>query len=110
MTDTPGIILPGDVEFHDTNRRLTIDGDRAIIRRQQEIPSNFWDRLQEIKAVQDRAPVGEFLMAASIPTNVVEEWFAQGFNIFDKSVSFKEIMARLRMEDKDRLITTSRQL
>lgn len=110
MTDTPGIILPGNVEFHDTSRRLTIDDERAIIRRQQEIPDDFWDRLERIRAVQDSAPAGEFLMAASIPTTIVEEWFAQGFNIFDKSVTFAEIMARLRAEDKDRLITTSRQL
>lgn len=106
MTDT----LPNGVVFHDTKRRLTIEDDRAIIRRQQEIPDNFWENLRETKHVQDNAPVGEFLQVASIPTNVVEEWFAQGFNIFDKNVTLSMILARLRLEDKDRLITTSRSI
>jgi hypothetical protein len=110
MTATPGIILPGNVEFHDTNRHLTLEDDRAIIRRQQEIPENFWQRLRELKHVQDTKPVGEFLQVASIPTTIVEEWFAEGFNIFDKNTTVQMILSRLHAEDKERLITTSRQI
>lgn len=110
MTETPGIILPGNVEFHDTSGRLTLDGDKATIRRQQEIPARFWDRLLETKRIQDSKPVGEFLQVASIPTLVVEEWFRQGFNMFDKNVTVHDILARLRAEDKDKLITTTRQI
>lgn len=106
MTDN----IPNDIVFHDTKRRLTIEDDRAIIRRQQEIPDQFWDHLREIKAVQDSAPVGDFLMAASIPTNIVEQWYAEGFNIFSKEVTLPLILARLRLEDKEKLITTSRSI
>lgn len=110
MTASPGIILPGNVEFHDTQGRLTLDGDKATIRRQQEIPARFWDRLREQKRVQDNAPAGEFLKVASIPTLVVEQWFREGFNMFDKNVTHHDILARLRAEDKDNLITTSKQI
>ena len=96
--------------FNDVSRRLTLDGDTAIIRRQQEIPADFFDRAAELKHIQDSAPAGEFLQVATIPANVVEEWYAQGFNIFDKNVNHTEILRRLRNEDKDKLITTSRSI
>jgi hypothetical protein len=67
-------------------------------------------RLRELKHVQDTKPVGEFLQVASIPTTIVEEWFAEGFNIFDKNTTVQMILARLHAEDKERLITTSRQI
>lgn len=102
----------GGVQLKDVTRRFirTNDDDNLLIRRQQDIPPDFWDRLKQTKKIQDEAPAGEFLKVASIPAVVVEEWYAQGFNIFDKNVTLKEILARLRMEDKDNLITTSRQL
>lgn len=113
MTDSTkngSIILPNGETYHDVSRRLTIEGDRAIIRRQQEIPDDFWDRIAALKDVSDKEPVGEFLHVAAIPAAVVEEWYAQGFNMFDKNVGLKEILARLRLEDKDRLITTNRKI
>jgi hypothetical protein len=113
MTDTidhGSTVLPSGHEYHDVSRRLTIKGDQAIIRRQQELPNNFWDRVAAQKDVSDKAPVGEFLHVAAIPALVVEEWFAAGFNMFDKNVTLQDILARLRLEDKDRLITTSRKI
>lgn len=97
--------------FEDVSRRLEINDDGvATIRRQQEISDQFWDRLREIKAVQDNEPIGDFHMVASIPCVLVEKWYAEGFNMFDRNVTVQEILKRLRAEDADRLITTSRNI
>lgn len=103
---------PTDLVYHETERRLILNDDlsQATIIRRQEIPSDFWDKVAELKHVQDNAPVGDYLCVATLPELVIEKWFAEGFNIFDPNVTAKEVLARLRLEDKDRLITTSRQI
>ena len=101
---------PKDLVFHESKRNLRLEDDRALITTKQEIPDDFWDRVAELRHVQDRAPVGEFLQVAAIPEIIVEQWFREGFNIFDRNIGLKEILARLRMEDKERLITTSRSI
>lgn len=95
---------------HEVTRRLTFDGDQAIIRRQQEIPDDFWDQVARLKHINETAPVGEYMHVAAIPDVIVEKWYAEGFNIFDPNVDHKQILARLRNEDMDRLITTSRKV
>jgi hypothetical protein len=96
--------------FHTTSHRLREDGDNLIIRRQQEIPDQFWENAARLKHIQDSKPVGEFLQVATIPEAVVEQWYRDGFNIFDKNVSIPEVLRRLRAEDLNALITTSRDI
>jgi hypothetical protein len=91
--------------FRDVRRTLTVDGDRAIIKRTQDIPPDFWERIERRRDIQKSAPVGEFMHIAEIPAHMVETWFAEGFNVFDKNVDHKAILARLRAESAERLIT-----
>ena len=104
--------MPQDnIKFEDVSRRLEINDDGvATIRRQQEIDNAFWDRLRAIKAVQDDEPIGDFHMVASIPCVLVEKWYSEGFNMFDKNVTIQDVLKRLRNEDADRLITTNRKI
>lgn len=96
--------------FHDVQTNLRLNGDTGLVTRRQEIPDAFWDDIAASRTAQDNKPVGDFLHVASIPSLVIEEWYAQGFNIFDKNVTLPEILARLRLEDKDKLIVTSRSI
>jgi hypothetical protein len=104
MTDN----ITDDLNFEDVTRRLTIDGDNAVVRRQQDISDAFWDQVKNVKHVQDHAPIGDFHQVASIPCVLVEKWFAEGFNMFDPNVSIQDVLKRLRAEDATDLITTSR--
>lgn len=105
-TDSSGI------EFIDVQRRLVIndEADMATIIRQQEVPDDFLRSIADRRHDSLTAPVGDLHYAGSIPAAVVEKWFAEGFNIFDPNVSLEDIMARLRREDMDRLIGTSKTL
>lgn len=104
-------MTPDDnLDFRDVTRNLTFDGDTAVIKRTQDIPSNFWDQVARTRHVQDHAPVGDFHQVASIPCVLVEKWYAEGFNMFDKNVTIQDVLKRLRAEDADRLITTSRKI
>jgi len=49
-------------------------------------------------------------LAASIPVVVVEQWMAEGFNIFDPNVKLEDIMKRLRLYDMERLIASGKRL
>jgi hypothetical protein len=97
-----------DVSFDDVQRNLRVDGDVAHVRKQQELSDAYWESLRQTKHVQDNAPIGDFHMVASIPCLKVEEWMRQGFDMFDPNVTIEDVLKRLRAEDSERLITTSR--
>jgi hypothetical protein len=86
------------------------DGNLEAIKREQEIPAWFLDEIRAIKDVQDSKRLGNFALAARIPTVVVEKWMREGFNIFDKNIGVSEIIQRLQSLDMDRLIATSKRL
>jgi hypothetical protein len=39
---------------------------------------------------------------------VIEKWFAEGFNIYDKNVTAKDILKRLQSQDMTGLMATSK--
>jgi len=104
MDNTSGIV------FHDVNTRVRLEGDRAVFQRTQYIDDAHLAFLADHRAESTNAPAGDFHLAASIPVVIVEKWMAEGFNIFDKDIGLEAIMKRLRQEDMDRLIATSKSL
>lgn len=99
---------PENIAYREVHRNLNFDGDKAVIRRTQDIPDDFWDQVEQLRHINKTEPTGEYMHVAAIPDVIVEKWFAEGFNIFDPNVDHKQILARLRAEDCERLITTSR--
>jgi hypothetical protein len=96
----------------DTEIDFTFDADENLtgIVRTQEIPADFLDEIAAIRDIQDHNALGNFALAARIPTVVVDHWFRQGFNIFDKNITVADIIQRLQSLDMDRLIATSKRL
>lgn len=98
------------VELIDTRNRLLIEDDKAIFRRTQDIDDNFLSNLADSRFESAHAPMGEMHHVASIPTVIVEQWMAEGFNIFDKNISVGDIIKRLQSLDMNGLMATSKSI
>jgi hypothetical protein len=94
------------------DKLVTFDNDRAsgdlIIEHTQEIPDEYLDSLRVQKAETIGTPMGELHKVASIPTNWVEEWQREGFDIMKESV--QDILKRLRQKQLDVFITTTKRI
>lgn len=100
------------IDLIDTNNNVTIDDENIVIKRTQEVTDDFLRSIDREKAetASEFARMGEMVHAASIPTVVVEQWLAEGFNIFSPDVKLPDIMKRLRQYDMERLIATQKRL
>lgn len=96
------------INFLDVRNRLTLDEDKAVIRRSQDLGNHFLSNLATRRTESANAPMGDMHHVASIPTVIVEKWMAEGFNIFDPNVNIKEVVKRLNSEDMTGLMATSK--
>ena len=92
-----------------TSTFLDTPDDAWVIRKDQEITDEFLQKNKELRDSSHK-PSGEFHQMASIPTIVVEKWMREGFNIFDKGVTAKEIVERLRREDLEAFLTSNKRI
>jgi hypothetical protein len=100
---TTELINP-DITFED-------DTDNAlVVKKEQAIPQSFLDRLKDSRDESANNRMGDYHRVASIPTVVVEKWMREGFNIWDKNVTAKEIVARLKLENLDAFLTTTKNI
>ena len=97
-----------DFTFSDVSNRLLIEDDRAVFKRTQDIGNHFLSDLASQRAASVHAPIGDFHHVCSIPVVVIEKWFAEGFNIYDKNVTAKDILKRLQSQDMTGLMATSK--
>lgn len=81
--------------------------DRKII---QDIPDDFISDLRDERSASNNSRAGEMHRVASVPVALVEQWQAQGFNIYDKNVSVKDILARLKRENLTAFLTSNKAL
>lgn len=81
-------------------------GGDLVIKAEQYIPDDFVTACRNERADSLSTPAGEFHRVASIPTSVVDEWRAQGFDINVEPVS--EILKRLRNKQLDGFITSNK--
>ena len=95
----------------DNDSHLISDGGNLVgIKRTQEITSDFLSDLNDERVASANQRMGEFHKVASIPTSIVEKWMREGFNIFDKNISLKEIVRKLNSEDMGYLMATQRNI
>jgi len=93
----------------DPNITFEDDSDNAlVVKKEQAIPQSFLDRLKTARDDSSNNKMGDYHRVASIPTVVVEKWMREGFNIWDKNVTVKEIVARLKLEHLDYFLTTTK--
>lgn len=85
---------------------VRVDGPNEkdlVLKRFQEIPDWFIDKLKNETTVQKATPGKEMRRVASIPVTIVEKWQREGFDINKESA--KAIVARLASEDLGYFIT-----
>jgi len=96
------------LQISDAENELRFDGDKAVFKRTQDLGTRFMSNLADQRFESTQSRMGEYHHVASIPTAVVENWMAEGFNIFDKNISIKDIILRLQRLDMDGLMATSK--
>lgn len=84
------------------------NADGLLIKRQQEIPSEFLADLTRLKIENQERREGEFMLAASIPVIVVEELLKKGWDVYREPV--RETLKKLRELGLDGFITTSKRV
>lgn len=100
----------------DSTDRLHLEVDRNMnitgghIEAVQEIPDEFLRSIRDIKERQDQKfrKTQEEWLIASIPGAVADHWFRQGFNIFDGSVTARELQKRLIAESLTGFLATDK--
>lgn len=98
-------------ELINPNITFEDDSDNAlVVKKEQQIPQSFLDRLKESRDESANNRMGDYHRVASIPTVVVEKWMREGFNIWDKNVTAKEIVARLKLENLEAFLTTTKRI
>ena len=100
-----------DTPMHDVMEHLHVDQDgTTAIQGSQFIPGEFLEGLQDERIASQSITHREknFMKVASIPAQVVDRWHRQGFNIH--TMSLKEILKKLKDEDMNGLIATSKRI
>ena len=104
------------MQYHDphdvvVNMDLDVRGGIATFKRTQEIPTEFLDNLRHAR--DDNASrffkSQEARLACSLPGALVETWMAQGFNVYDKNVTTKDIVARLNRDGLTAFLASDKQ-
>jgi len=95
------------------NQHITFQDDTdaaLVIKREQPIPDSFLARLKQDRDDSSSRPMGDYHRVASIPTVVVEKWMREGFNIWDKNIKASEVVARLKQENLEAFLTTTKRI
>jgi len=104
--NTPVIIDSTDRLHLEVDRHMKIQS--AHIEAIQEIPDEWRRGLQDIRTHQDSKFAADDVQIASLPGALVDHWFRQGFNIWDRNVTPQDIIDRLVREDLTAFLTTSK--
>lgn len=81
-------------------------GGELLVKEQQYIPDEFLTELRHERSDSLHTPAGEFHRVCSIPTAIVDKWMREGFDIAREPV--REILKRLRKEERDAFITSNK--
>lgn len=80
-----------------------------FLTRTQEIPDDFLSMLKGIKADSTDQREGEFMLAASIPEEVCNQWLLRdGYDVTKEDI--RTTLKKLRAEGLDAFITTNKRV
>jgi hypothetical protein len=109
MTIPKSKLLNGSM--HDVDWNIGEDVGGLLIRKDQEITSDFLDDLKDRRFASSQVREREYMHVASIPVVVVEKWINEGFNILsDKNITHADIVARLKREHLDGFLATNKRV
>ena len=74
----------------------------------QEIPDEFIKDLADRKTIQDQRFAADEVQICSLPGALVDTWFRNGFDIWDRNITPQDIINRLIKEDLTAFLTTSK--
>lgn len=86
------------------------DADGLVVHHHQDIPDWHLSNLKMIRDTSLQHKEGETMRLASIPVAIVEQWQREGFDIYDRNITPKEILNRLRNQNLDAFITTKKRI
>ncbi|MGE8142279.1 hypothetical protein ACQKOE_09915 [Novosphingobium sp. NPDC080210] len=98
------------ITIADAENAVKIDGDKAVFKRTQDLGKHFLSNLAAKRIDTANSRMGDFHHVASIPTVIIEKWMTEGFNIYDKNVTAKDIIKRLQSLDMMGLMATSKRI
>ena len=112
MTDKPETTSNTPAPFHDVDVKVQVSDDAKTLNvaKQQYIPDSFLKGLAEEREASKTNKMGEYHKVASIPVALVEKWKSEGFDIFDKNNSLRDVLNRLQSQDFHQFIATSRKI
>lgn len=99
-----------DINLLGVHTNFVEDSSGLLAKHSQEIPDWYLSDLKYIRDSSLEAKEGETMRVASIPVAVVEQWQREGFDIYDKNITPREILTRLRNQDLDAFITTKKRI
>lgn len=94
--------------MHDQLVTFKDNVDGTAIIRHQEIPQEFIDDLKQRRINSDHDRAGEFMLAASVPVVIHEEWLREGYDMTREPAA--KTIARLKAKGLDAFIATNRQV
>lgn len=77
---------------------------------QQLITDEYQAGLKDAKAESKKRREKNFMLFASIPVVFVNKWMREGFSVFDKNVTFKDIEKKLHAEGLDAFLATNKRV
>lgn len=95
------------VILRDVDWDMTDNVDGLLVRKDQEITSDFLDQLADDR-LASKGMSNDFHKLASIPVVVVEKWLREGFDIYREDA--KAILKKLRDEDLTAFIATTKRV
>lgn len=84
------------------------NADGLLIEHSQHIPDEFLTECRLERADSLHTPAGEFHRVARLPQAVLEEWIAQGVDVWN--LTAKEVIRLLQRKDLDAFITTNKRI
>src|SRR4051812_9983217 len=97
------------MQIHDVRHGLvTGPGDELAIKRSQEIPDDYLSSLRAEKLDSKSVRAGEFHRVGVVPVALVEQWQAEGYDVYKQPV--EETLKRLRAAQLDAFITSNKRI
>ena len=96
-------------KIEDLNWQLGQNSDGLFVKKQQNIPDEFLRTNYAQRVASSNAQMGNYHKLASIPV-VADKWMREGFNIYDGSVTPKEIIKKLKSENLEGFLTSNKSI
>lgn len=103
MSNDKTIVLEAEPDFEEEVGNLSI-------RKSQIITDSLVTDLKDARHNSQHAREGEFMHIAAIPTIIVEQWLREGFDIFAKGVTARDIVARLKQQNLTAFLATNKRV